>query len=180
MKYAFIMNSGTLSPENYSALYEDQGNLYFFTAVHGMDMARELVKQLADDGYELIDLCGDFDAEKAEELEKVSGGRIKASYAKYTEEELEKFNALPVNDRYGIIVLGFGLSRDVVRLALESGEYNTDISIVAKEETAALEAKKMAAEGIHFIELCGYFDAEKAETVIQAVDRKVPVGYCGK
>lgn len=179
MKYAFIMNSGTLSPENYSVLYEDEGNHYFFSAVHGMDMARALAKQLADDGFELVDLCGDYDAEKAEDLVKASAGRLKVSYAKYSDEELEKFNALPANDRYGIIVLGFDLGKDVVRLELQSNEYNTYITIVAKEETAALEAKKMVEDGIHFIELCGYFDAEKADIVMNTIDHKVPLGYCG-
>ena len=160
MKYAFIMNSGTLNPENYSVLYEDKGNCYFFTAVHGMDMTRALAMQLADDGYELIDLCGDFDGEKAEDIRKASGGKLKVNYAKYSKEELEKFNALVSNDRYGIIVLGFDPGREFVRLELESSEYNTYITIAANEETAALEAKKMAADGIHFIELCSYFDAK--------------------
>lgn len=179
MKYAFIMNSGTLSPETYSVLYEDEGNHYFFTAVHGMDMAQALAKQLADDGFEMIDLCGDYDAEKAEDIIKASDGKIKVNYAKYSEEELAKFNALPVNDRYGIIVLGFGLSKDSVRLELQSNEYNTYISIVAKEEMAALEAKRMAEDGIHFIELCSYFDAEKAGIVMNAIELRVPLGYCG-
>ncbi len=180
MKYAFIMNSGTLNPENYSVPYEDEGNHYFFTAVHGMDMARALVIQLAEDGYELIDLCGDYDADKAADLKNASGGRIEINYAKYSEAELAKFNALSSSDRYGIIVLGFSMSKDPVRLELTSEEYNTYISIVAAEETAVLEAKRMAEEGIHFIELCGYFSADKAEKIKKAVDYKIPIGYCGK
>lgn len=180
MKYVFIMNSGTLNPENYSILYEDEGNSYFFTAVHGMNMTRALVDQLAEDGYELIDLCGDYNAEKAEDVRNASGGKLKVNHAKYTEEELAKFNALPSCDRYGIIVLGFDLSKDLVRLQLTSEEYNTYIAIVAKEEAAALEAKNMAAEGIHFIELCGYFNAQKAEKIMDAVDHSIPIGYCGE
>jgi len=180
MKYAFIMNSGTLNPESYSVLYEDGGNHYYFAAVHGMKMTRELAKKLADDGYELIDLCGDFDEEKTEEIRKASEGKIKVNYAKYTEEEMAKYNALTVNDKYGIIVLGFDLSKDMVKLELESDEYNTFIAIVAKEEMAAQEAKKMVSEGIHFIELCGYFDSDRAAAVAEAIGHKVPLGYCGE
>jgi hypothetical protein len=179
MKYAFVMNSGTLNPENYSVLYEDEGNCYFFTAVSGMDMTRALVMQLAEDGYELIDLCGDYDEEKAQDISNVSGGKLKVNYARYSEEELEKFNALPSNDRYGILVLGFDLSKDIVRLELTSSEYNTYISIVAEEESAVAEAKRMQQEGIHFIELCGYFNAERAEKIRKAVGYKLPIGYCG-
>lgn len=179
MKYAFIMNSGTLNPENYSAVYEDAGNQYFFTGVHGMKMTRELVKQLAEDGYELIDLCGDFNEEKTEDIRKVSEEKVKVNYAKYTEEELAKLNALDSMGKFGIIVLGFNLSKDVVKLELTSDEYNTYIAIVAKEEMAATEAQRMVAEGINFIELCGYFNSEKAAIVAEAIGHKVPLGFCG-
>jgi len=179
MKYAFIMNSGTLNPESYSVVYEDAGNQYFFTGVHGMKMTRELAKKLADDSYELIDLCGDFNEEKTEEIRKASEGKIKVNYAKYTEEELTKLNALPSTGKFGIIVLGFDLSKDVVNLELTSDEYNTYIAIVAKEELAAHEAQRMVAEGINFIELCGYFHSERAAVVAEAIGHKVPLGYCG-
>ncbi len=180
MNYAFIMNSATQNPDSYSVLYEDAGNQYYFAAVHGMKMTRELTKKLADSGYELIDLCGDYNEEKTEEIRTSSEGKIKINYAKYSKEELARFNALQDISKYGIIVLGFDLTEDLVRLKLESEEYNTDIAIVAKEEMAALEAMRMVAEGIHFIELCGYFDAEKAEKVMQAIDHKIPIGYCGE
>jgi len=179
MKYAFIMNSGTLSPETYSTHYEDRKNQYYFAAVHGMNMTRELAKKLAGEGYDFIDLCGDYNAEKAADIQKSAGGQIKVSYAKYSEEEQAKFDALTVSDRYGIIVMGFDLKGDPVWLTLESEEYNTWIALVADEEAAAQEAKKMVEHGIHFIELCGYFGASKAEAVMKAVDYKVPVGYCG-
>jgi hypothetical protein len=179
MKYAFIMNSGTLDPGTYSTLYEDRKNQYYFAAVHSMEMTRQLAKKLAGEGYDFIDLCGDFDKEKAEDIKKAADGKVQVNYAKYTEEELARFNALPAIDRYGIIVLGFDLKEASVWLTLESEEYNTWIALVADEETAALEAEKMVEHGIHFIELCGYFTAAKAEKIMGAIDHKVPVGYCG-
>lgn len=179
MKYAFIMNSASLNPESYSVTHDNEGNQYYFTAVHGMKMTRELTKKLAGDGYELMDLCGDYNAEKAEEVKGAAEGKIKVNYAKYSEEDLAKFDALESTSKYGIIVLGFNLTVDLVRLELTSEEYNTYIAIVAKEEMAALQAKKMVEEGINFIELCGYFDSEKAERVAEAIGHMVPIGYCG-
>jgi RecA/RadA recombinase len=179
MKYAFIMNSGTLDPETYSKLYEDRSNRYYFAATHGMEMTRELAKQLADDNYDFIDLCGDFDEEKAADIKKAADGKVQVNFAKYSKEQLEKFNALPSLERYGIIVLGFDMKGDTARLTLESSEYNTYVSIVPDEEAAAREAGKMAEEGICFIELCGYFTAPKAEKILEAIDYKVPIGYCG-
>ena len=101
------------------------------------------------------------------------------NYAKYTEEEQAKMDALDSMGKFGIIVLGFDMSKDVVKLELTSDEFNTYITIVAKEEMAALEAQRMVAEGINFIELCGYFNAEKAAVVAKAIGHKVPLGYCG-
>lgn len=179
MKYAFIMNSRTLNPESYSVRYEDGENQYYFTAVHGMKMTREVARKLSDEGYGLIDLCGNYNEEKADEIRKVSEGKVIVNYAKYTEEELAKLEALDSMGKFGIIVLGFDLSKDVVKLELTSDEFNTYITIVAKEEISSFEAQRMVAEGIDFIELCGYFNAEKAAVVAEAIGHKVPLGYCG-
>ena len=179
MKYAFVMNSGTLNPEIYSTVYEENGSRYFFSAVHGMKMTRELAKRLADEGYELLDLCGDYTEEKAEETRNSSGGRLKVNFAKYSEEDLKRFDALESANKYGIIVLAFHPGEDLVKLELTSEEFNTYIAIAGTEKIAAQAAKDMVEEGIHFIELCGYFDAEKAEVVAKSIGYAVPLGYCG-
>ena len=179
MKYAFIMNSAGLNPESYSVTYQNEGNQYYFAAVHGMIMTRELARKLADEGYQLLDLCGDYDEVKAHDVEEAAGGRMKVNYAKYSAEDQIKFEALESTNQYGIIVLGFDLTEDLVRLELKSNEYDTYITIVSEEEMAGTEAKKMVIEGINFIELCGYFDSFKAEKVAKAIDHKIPVGYCG-
>ena len=180
MKYAFIMNSGTLDPESYSVLYDAGENQDYFTAVHGMDMTLTLTRKLAEEGYEQIDLCGDFDEEKTEKVRNAANGKIKTAYAKYSEEALAEFDALTSTDQYGIIVMESGMSRDLVRLELNSEEFNTHIAIAANEEAAIRAAKQMVEEGICFIELCAYFNTERAEKVKKAIDDKVPVGYCGE
>jgi len=86
---------------------------------------------------------------------------------------------LQSTSKYGIIVLSFEPGEDLVKLELTSAEYNTYISIVGKEEMAAQAAKDMVSEGIDFIELCGYFNSEKAEVIAKAIEHKVPLGYCG-
>lgn len=42
---------------------------------------------------------------------------------------------------------------------------------------ACAEAKKMLADGVHFIELCGDFGEEHCKEIVAAVDGKIPVGY---
>ncbi|QOX64444.1 hypothetical protein FRZ06_14395 [Anoxybacterium hadale] len=185
MKYAFIMNSRSLTPETFSLSYEEQGNVYYFAAVHGMKMTRELALKLVQQEFKIIDLCGNYNAEKAADVRNAAEGLLEVSYAKYSQEDQARFEALTVSDKYGIIVLGFESAQEkdpsesLMRLELQSEEYNTYIAIAATEELAAQAAQDMAAEGIHFIELCGYFDEEKAGEIADAVEHKIPIGYCG-
>lgn len=179
MKYAFIMNSSNLTPETFSLTYEHQGNEYYFAAVHGMKMTRELAEKLADQGFKLLDLCGDYDSDKTREVQAAVEGRMEVSFAKYSKEDQARFEALTEADKYGIIVLGFEPAEELVRLELQSDEYNTYIAIAGSEEAAARAAKDLTEEGIHFIELCGYFDQTKAELIADAIGHKLPIGYCG-
>ena len=179
MKYAFIMNSGTLNPETYSTTYENEGSTYYFTAVHGMKMTREVAKKLADEGYDMIDLCGDYNEEKTEEVRKVTEGKIKVNFAKYSDEDTKKFDMLESTSKYGIIVQNFAKGEGLFRLELESEEFNTYIAIAGSEEIAAKAAFIMVEEGINFIELCGYFDEAKAAVIGKAINHEVPIGYCG-
>lgn len=179
MKYAFIMNSKSLTPENYSSSYENEGNTYYFTAVHGMKMTREVAKRLADEGYEMIDLCGDYNEEKTEDIRKTTEGKIKVNFAKYSDVDTKKFDALESTSKFGIIVQNFTQSEGLFRLELESEEFNTYIAIAGSEQIAAKAAIVMVEEGINFIELCGYFDAAKAAAIAKAINHEVPIGYCG-
>lgn len=191
------MNSRSLTPETFAATYAYQGNEYYFAAVHGLKMTQELAAKLAQQEYNIIDLCGAYNADHAEAVRRAAEGRLEVSYAKYSDEDQARFEALTSADQYGVIVLGFEpaeenelgegnkpaaeneRSKDLVRLELQSEEFNTYIAIAATEELAAQAAKDMVAEGIHFVELCGYFDREKAEKIAAFMEHKIPLGYCG-
>jgi hypothetical protein len=144
-----------------------------------MKMTRALAGKLAEEGYQYLDLCGNYSEEKAKDIGEAANGKLEVNYAKYTEEDLERFNALPSADRYGMIILGFDPAEDMVRLELKSDEFNTYIAIAQSEEKAAQAARDMVQEGIDFIELCGYFDRDKAQAMADAIGHKVPIGYCG-
>lgn len=48
---------------------------------------------------------------------------------------------------------------------------------VASIEEACVVARRLVAEGVECIELCGAFGAESARKVIAATEHKLPVGY---
>lgn len=43
-------------------------------------MTREPAKKLSDEGYDFIDLCGDFDAEKTEKIRKAIDYKVPVGY----------------------------------------------------------------------------------------------------
>ncbi len=179
MKAAFVANSERQTPQTYFLHYDHPGFRFRFVAVSGVEMAREAVRSFADQGFDLVDLCGDFDPETAEAFRQEAGGRIKVSAAVYSPAEMEKLNALEAIDRYGIIVMGAGDLDRPIWLEKENEEFNTRIAVVTGEETAREAAREMVREGIHFIELCSYFDAQRTEALSRAIGGAVPIGSCG-
>ena len=179
-KYGFIMNSRGLTPETYSVAYQNDEFYCYIAAVHGMKMTRELAKKLVYEGIELIDLCGAYDEEMAQDvLESTGDDSLEVCYAKYTQEQEEKFNSLDCEEEYGIIVKASGIKEKPHYLEMESEEFNTRIALVGSDAMAIEAAKEMIDKGICFIELCSYFDLEKTEAILAATGRKVPIGYCG-
>ena len=178
-KYAFIMNSRGLTPETYSVAYQNEEFYCYIAAVHGMKMTRELAKKLAYEEIQLIDLCGAYNEEMAEDVAEFAGEEIEICYAKYTPEQLDKFNKMESEGEYGLIIMADGIKEKPHYLEIGSAEYNTHIALVGSDEMAIQAAKDLVKVGINFIELCSYFDLEKTESILDAIDREVPVGYCG-
>ncbi len=178
--YAFIVNSEGQSPEDYSWNYNNKEMKFKFFATSGMEMTKKYAKKIADEGFEYIDLCGDFDANMAKEVVKATGGRIEVEYAKYFDSEMKKLGNLPKMDEYGIIIMAEGLTQGTTKKEKVVGaEFNTTIVMVDSDEMAAAAAQGLVDGGIDFIELCSYFNEIKAGEIIDAIDGKVPVGYCG-
>ena len=78
--------------------------------------------------------------------------------------------------RYGFILRDEGFVQPKCT-TLECPGLLMEITGVADFETACLEAKKMADDGVNFIELCGDFAEEHTKDIIAAVDGRIPVGY---
>ena len=94
MKFAFVASIAGVSPETYSTVYETAGNYNLVAGVDGMSAAKEYIRKLAEDGFELINLCGDFDEEITEELRGIAGEAVEIQHADYSAEELAKYQAV--------------------------------------------------------------------------------------
>jgi hypothetical protein len=177
-KFALIMNVPGESPETYSKSYENAESINLFVGSGDMEMAAGLVKQYADDGFELINLCGDFNEELAKRFIEIGQSKIAVFYADYSPDELKKLEALPSLKEYGFICMEKSLEK-MEHLELLSNECNTTIMLVKDLDMACHAAKKLVEKGIYFIELCSWFNTERTQAVIEAIDGKLPVGSCG-
>ncbi|MCF0144283.1 MAG: hypothetical protein HUJ79_04120 [Firmicutes bacterium] len=178
LKFAFIVNQPGQSPETYSGTYENAESFNLVAATGDMEYAKSYVKKLADEGYSLFNFCGDFDDDFVAEVSAAVGADVKVRAAKYTPENAEKVEALEVFNRYGIVIVMRGVEEpaDVV---LECDDLYTHAIFVKDQEQANAAAQKLVADGVQDIELCSWFDTEKTDAVVAAIDGACAVGSCG-
>lgn len=177
-KYAFIENVEGASPETYSFVYENAESYNMVAGTSSMEMTAELVKKLDKEGYDLIDMCGDFDDAAVAELSKLVTGKMEITHADYLPEQLAKIEALASLKEYGIVIVMDGVE-ETEKFSLKNDACNTYVCFTKDLDAAKAAAKELVADGVYFLELCSYFDKEKTEEVIAAIGEKVPVGSCG-
>ena len=177
-KYALMIKVPGESPATYSKVFENRDSHDLYVGVGDMDTAAELMKQLAEEGYETVNLCGGFDDEAVQEFTGIGQGKVKVSAARYSPEELSKLEKLTSFKEYGFISFMPDVEQ-IERLNLFSGECNTHVLLVRDMEMACQAADELAGMGIDCIELCGWFDPPKTQSIIDAVKGKAPVGSCG-
>jgi len=177
IKFAFLMNMPGETPET---CYGEYNNEESHNRIVGMEKgaAAEYVKALAEEGFSIVDLCGDFTESDVETLTKASESKIRISYAKYSPAEMEKMDKLNSFFEYGIIVFDDGVdTTEWIEILNRQG--NTYVAFVKDMESAMEAGRELVIKGVTFIELCGWFNSEKTEQIINAIGGAVPVGTCG-
>lgn len=179
LKFAFIMNIPGESPETFSAVYENEESYNLVVGTGSMDMAKDYLKKLVDDGFTLINLCGDFDDEITAEMQQIAGEGVKIRHADYMPEELDKLEKLQSMKEYGVVIVMRGVEESY-ELTIKNPECNADVIFVKDMPQAKIAARKLVADGIDFIELCSWFDKVKTIEVVESIKGAVPVGTCGE
>ena len=177
-KFAFIMNIPGESPKTYSKVYENAESYSLFAGTGDMDMAAGLVKQLAGEGFEVINLCGDFDDDITKKFMEITENKMRILHADFFPEEMKKLEAQASLKEYGIICIVRGLEQ-MESFDLLSEDCNTRLMLIRDLDQACSAAVELVNKGIDFIELCSWFDKEKTQAIIAAINGKVPVGSCG-
>ncbi|MBQ9060259.1 MAG: hypothetical protein IJ128_03865 [Firmicutes bacterium] len=177
-KFAYLINMPGYTPETYGDVYENEESYSIIAGVDGAEGAKAFVRKLEKDGYDLINLCSDFDEQASEEIRRSMGVPVEVQNAKYFPEEFKKLEALtdPVN--YGVIIQMDGVEESV-RISLDSPDCNTRAIFVKDMDRAKEAIRILVDEGIHFVELCGWFEADMTREMIAAAGGSIPVGSCG-
>ena len=178
LKFAFLINVPGQSPETFSGTYENAESYNLVAGTDNMDMALEFVDSLVKDGYTLLNLCGDFDDEITSKMREAAGPDVKIRHADYLPEELVKVESLAEFSKYGMVIVMRGVE-EPAEVVLHSDGFDAKAIFVKDQAQANEAARKLAAEGMHDIELCSWFDKAKTEEVIRAIEGAVPVGTCG-
>ncbi|MCI8648230.1 MAG: hypothetical protein HFE76_15875 [Firmicutes bacterium] len=143
------------------------------------EMTRELVKKLDSEGYDLIDMCGDFDDEAVEKLLSITKSDMEILHADYLPAELEKIEALDSLQEYGIVVVMDGVE-ETQNFTLKNDACNIYVRFTKDLDAAKAAAKELVEQGVYFLELCSFFDKARTLEIIDAIGGKVPVGSCGE
>lgn len=176
-KFAFILNVEGVNPEEYTGTLQAKNYNGLF-GVDGKEGAKRLVEKLNKEGFNLYNLCGDFDDSMTTEIASLSTNGAKFKHADYLPEQLEKIEALTSLKEYGIIVIDSGLT-EVRSIELRDYGCNAHARFVRNIAMACEAAKELVDTGVDFIELCSWFDKERTDTIIKEIEGKVPVGSCG-
>ena len=179
MKFAFIANIPGETPETYSTVFETAGSHNLIAGVDGMDAAKVYIKKLADEGYELFNLCGDFDDEITAEIQEMVGENVEVKNARYTVDEAIKLEYLQSFKNYWIIILDEDVNKYHEEV-LRSEACDARMIFVQDMRQAKNAAKRLIEKRIDFIELCSWFDVLRLEPIVEATENKVPVGTCGE
>lgn len=178
LKFTWLVNVPGQSPETYCGVYENAESYNVVAGTDNMEMAKEFVKKQAEDGFTLFNLCGDFDDEITAQMQELAGEGVKIRHADYLPAELEKVSALEEFSEYGIVVVMNGVE-EPSEVDINVGGMHTRAIFVKDQDQANEAAKVLSDAGMHGIELCSWFNKERTESVIAAIDGKTPVGTCG-
>ena len=179
MKFAFLANVEGVTPETYSTVFESAGNYNLVAGVDGIEAGKEYALKLAADGFDMIDLCGDFDDEVTAELQEKAGPDVKIRHADYTVDEMVKLDHLDSLRDYGVIIMEERVEKPH-EVVLRSESCDMRINFVNDMKQAKQAAIKLVEKRIDFIELCSWFDLLRMEAIVEATGNRVPVGTCGE
>ncbi len=92
-KYAFFLMGPDYTPAKHTATFETPGLQSHIFTVNNLDDAKTLAKQCLSEGFGAIELCGAFGADAAEDIIKLTNGKLAVGYVVHRPEQDPLFDA---------------------------------------------------------------------------------------
>lgn len=183
MKFAFILDVKGVSPETYSTVFETAGRYNLVAGVDGQEAAEEYIERLIAEGFDEIDLSGDFEDEFSEriasEVREKTGGAVVIKNVIYPIDEILKLQFIESSRDYGLIIMDKGVHRYHEEV-LRSKARDTRIIYVENMQRARHAAAKLAEKRVTKIDLCSWFDVLRQRHLSDIAGNGIAVGTCGE
>lgn len=176
--FGFIINAPGCTPEQYNGLIDADAIRVYTGGVSDMEGAVAYARELQSKGATHIDLCGDFDAEKAAQISGALSGQVIVKYAKYDEEQEKNLESIHT-DQYAFIVKYESLDPAKHVVCLSFPDFTFKMVGVPSLSEGVRAVKALQAEGCEFFELCSGFNAEQTKELIEKTDGKAAIGSAG-
>jgi len=95
LSYVFIFKSEGCEPEKHNAIIETPSCKTTVIGVETIEETCEIAKKVVQEGCHLIELCGDFGPELAEQVIEAIGGAVPVGYVDFSPGEKAKLEFLP-------------------------------------------------------------------------------------
>jgi len=161
------------------------GHRTTFVAVPDVSSAPGVARQLADEGFGTIDLCGGIGLVVARQVVDAVGGRLPVGLVAFATESVARSadfraRALAREPRAAaFLVLEAGADPAVDRSVRESGSARLTIVAVPDEDAAADISIELVERGVGLIELYGGFGSATAARLTEAVAGRAAIGSVG-
>ena len=79
-KFAFLLMGPHFTPEQHQVCFETDNQISYIITVRSFEEAYEKLSFLQDEGVGVIELCGAFGEERAQEMIEMTNGKIAIGY----------------------------------------------------------------------------------------------------
>lgn len=90
-KFAFMLMGPKYDKEKHNACFEMDNKDTYIVCVNNFEEACEKVKQMVEEGFGALELCGAFGEEKTRKLIDITEGKMAIGYVTHFPSEDEKF-----------------------------------------------------------------------------------------
>lgn len=178
LRCAFIVIAEGVMPKTYSAVYKNDDCHCIVAGVSNVQMGKKYVKKLVDNDFTVINLCSEFSDGTTRVLQAEAGEGVKIRNAQYSFDEVIKLSRIDRFRNFGLIIKLPGVEKAQERV-MRSDALDTRVIFVGNIRQARNAGRRLIQKRIEVAELSTWFDRLRMDSVVDAMEDRIPVGTCG-